>query len=177
MCVFLCSSAYILPHYQFINSFEFGPDVYENFRADPMAFFEQLDTMEPGDQSRSLRMIQAFIDLQEEAGGKIDFKGCVRIAFNRMLKDFRTSILDLSHSADEMEKVCIYCSLCIILMLAVYILTSHCHHTSPHRNSQLVKSSGQAQREDLVQLIGMTQFLCIWSISTPRQTCMLQFGK
>ena len=40
-----------------------------------MAFFEQLDTMEPGDQSRSLRMIQAFIDLQEEAGGKIDFKG------------------------------------------------------------------------------------------------------
>ena len=89
-------------------SFEFGPDVYENFRADPMAFFEQLDTMEHGDQSRSLRMIQAFIDLQEEAGGKIDFKGCVRIAFNRMLKDFRTSILDLSHSADEMEKVCIY---------------------------------------------------------------------
>ena len=109
MCVILYSSANALLINQHINSFEFGPDVYENFRADPMAFFEQLDTMEPGDQSRSLRMIQAFIDLQEEAGGKIDFKGCVRIAFNRMLKDFRTSILDLSHSADEMEKVCIVC--------------------------------------------------------------------
>ena len=67
-------------------SFEFGPDVYENFRQDPMAFFEQLDTMEPAEQSRSLRMIKAFIDLQEEAGGKVDFRGCVRIAFNRMMK-------------------------------------------------------------------------------------------
>jgi hypothetical protein len=69
-----------------------------------MAFFEQLDTMEPGEQSRALRMIKTFIDLQEEAGGKIDFNACVRIAFNRMMKDFRTSILDLCHSADEMEK-------------------------------------------------------------------------
>ena len=81
-----------------------------------MAFFEQLDTMEPGEQSRSLRMIKSFIDLQEEAGGKIDFRGCVRIAFNRMMKDFRTSILDLSHSADEMEKVG--------LALVVYICSS-----------------------------------------------------
>lgn len=51
-----------------------------------MAFFEQLDTMEPGEQSRSLKMIKAFIDLQDDAGGTIDFKGCVRIAFNRMMK-------------------------------------------------------------------------------------------
>lgn len=70
----------------FVCSFEFGPDVYENFRADKLGFFEQLDTMEPGDQSRSLRMIKAFIDLQEEAGGKIDFNGCVLIAFKRMMK-------------------------------------------------------------------------------------------
>eukprot|EP00573_Skeletonema_grethae_P012771 CAMPEP_0201693020 /NCGR_PEP_ID=MMETSP0578-20130828/5745_1 /ASSEMBLY_ACC=CAM_ASM_000663 /TAXON_ID=267565 /ORGANISM="Skeletonema grethea, Strain CCMP 1804" /LENGTH=1238 /DNA_ID=CAMNT_0048178481 /DNA_START=27 /DNA_END=3743 /DNA_ORIENTATION=+ len=88
----------------FSDYFEFGPDVYENFRQDPMAFFEQLDTMDSGEQSRALRMIKAFIDLQEEAGGSIDFDACVRIAFNRMMKDFRTSILDLSHSADEMEK-------------------------------------------------------------------------
>jgi hypothetical protein len=60
--------------------------------------------MDAGEQSRALRMIKTFIDLQEEAGGTIDFNACVRIAFNRMMKDFRTSILDLSHSADEMEK-------------------------------------------------------------------------
>lgn len=107
----------------FLCSFEFGPDVYENFRVDPMAFFEQLDTMEPGEQSRSLRMIKSFIDLQEEAGGKIDFHGCVRIAFNRMMKDFRTSILDLSHSADEMEKVGRSCC-CIFAQIW------HCLH--PH---------------------------------------------
>ncbi|KAK1745267.1 ubiquitin-activating enzyme E1 [Skeletonema marinoi] len=56
----------------FSDYFEFGPDVYENFRQDPMAFFEQLDTMDSGEQSRALRMIKAFIDLQEEAGGSID---------------------------------------------------------------------------------------------------------
>lgn len=67
-------------------SFEFGPDVYETFRADQLAFFEQLEAMEPGEQRRSLRMIRSFIDLQEDAGGKIDFKGCVRIAFNRMIQ-------------------------------------------------------------------------------------------
>jgi len=97
-CIEFAKQAY------FSDYFEFGPDVYENFRQDPMAFFEQLDTMEPGEQSRALRMIKTFIDLQEEAGGKIDFNACVRIAFNRMMKDFRTSILDLCHSADEMEK-------------------------------------------------------------------------
>ena len=90
--------------FELLRSFEFGPDVYETFRKDPLSFFEQLDTMEPGEQSRSLRMIKAFVELQEEAGGKIDFNGCIRIAFNRMMKDFRTSILDLCHSADEMEK-------------------------------------------------------------------------
>ena len=97
-----------------------------------MAFFEQLDTMEPGEQSRSLRMIKSFIDLQEEAGGKIDFHGCVRIAFNRMMKDFRTSILDLSHSADEMEKVgrpvvvyLLKSDIVCILMCQNYIIISH----------------------------------------------------
>ena len=88
----------------FADYFEFGPEVYESFRKDPILFLEQLDTMEPAEQSRSLRMIKTFIDLQNESDGEIDFKGCVRIAFNRMMKDFRTSILDLCHSADEMEK-------------------------------------------------------------------------
>jgi hypothetical protein len=78
------SSLYFFVH--FLPSFEFGPDAYESFRADPMSFFEQLDTMAPGEQSRSLRMIRSFIDLQDEAGGKIDFKGCIRIAFNVMVK-------------------------------------------------------------------------------------------
>jgi ubiquitin-activating enzyme E1 len=69
-----------------------------------MSFFDQLDTMEPAEQSRSLRMIKTFIDLQSDADGEMDFKACVRIAFDRMMKDFRTSILNLCHSADEMEK-------------------------------------------------------------------------
>lgn len=93
-CIEFAKQAY------FSDYFEFGPDAYETFRADPLAFFEQLDTMAPGEQSRSLRMIRAFIDLQEEAGGKIDFKSCVRIAFNVMVKGKCTqsnSSLDSNH--------------------------------------------------------------------------------
>jgi len=97
-CIEFAKQAY------FSDYFEFGPDEYETFRKDNMTYFEQLDAMEAGEQIKSLRMITFFIDLQKEAGGKIDFDACVRVAFNRMMNDFRTSILNLSHSADEMEK-------------------------------------------------------------------------
>jgi ubiquitin-activating enzyme E1 len=88
----------------FSDYFEFGPDQFETFRKDTSTYFEQLDSMEAGEQLKSLRMIMFFVDLQNEAGGKIDFDACVRIAFNRMIDDFRTSILNLCYSADEMEK-------------------------------------------------------------------------
>lgn len=60
--------------------------------------------MDAGEQIKSLRMIKFFLDLQKEAGGKIDFNACLRVAFERMIADYRTSILNLCHSADEMEK-------------------------------------------------------------------------
>ena len=88
----------------FSDYFEFGPDEYETFRKDTATYFEQLDTMDPGEQIKSLGMIKFFLDLQKEAGGKIDFNACVRVAFERMIADYRTSVLNLLHSADEMEK-------------------------------------------------------------------------
>ncbi|KAL3809293.1 hypothetical protein ACHAXA_009417 [Cyclostephanos tholiformis] len=63
-CIEFAKQAY------FSDYFEFGPDAYETFRADPTSYFDQLDAMAPGEQTRSLRMIRAFVDLQEEAGGK-----------------------------------------------------------------------------------------------------------
>jgi hypothetical protein len=62
--------------------------------------------MDAGEQYRSLTMIKFFLDMQKEAGGdgKIDFALCIRAAFNRMIEDYRTSILNLCHSADAMEK-------------------------------------------------------------------------
>jgi ubiquitin-activating enzyme E1 len=86
----------------FSDYFEFGPDEYETFRKDTATYFEQLDAMDPGEQIKSLRMIKFFLDLQK--GGKIDFNACLRVAFERMITDYRTSILNLCHSADEMEK-------------------------------------------------------------------------
>ena len=97
-CIEFAKQAY------FSDYFEFGPDQYETFRQDKGTFFEQLDAMDAGEQFRSLSQIQAFIDMQKEAGGKIDFSICVGIAFKRMMEDFRTSILNLCHSADAMEK-------------------------------------------------------------------------
>ena len=88
----------------FSDYFEFGPEQYEMFRKDMTSFFEQLDSMEAGEQLKSLRMIYSFVELQREAGGKIGFADCVRIAFDRMVEDFRTSILNLCHAADQMEK-------------------------------------------------------------------------
>lgn len=88
----------------FSDYFEFGPDQFETFRKNTAMYFEQLDSMDVGEQLKSLRMIRFFIDLQKKAGGKIDFDACIRIAFNRMIEDFRTSILNLCHSVDEMEK-------------------------------------------------------------------------
>lgn len=88
----------------FSDYFEFGPDQYETFRKDPATFFEQLDAMGAGEQAKSLEMIQFYIDLQKSNGGKITFEACVKAAFDRMIEDFRTSILNLCHSADEMEK-------------------------------------------------------------------------
>ena len=97
-CIEFAKQAY------FSDYFEFGPDQYETFRNDKTAFFEQLDAMDAGEQFRSLSMIKSFLDMQKEAGGKIDLALCIRIAFNRMMEDFRTSILNLCHSADSMEK-------------------------------------------------------------------------
>jgi ubiquitin-activating enzyme E1 len=88
----------------FSDYFEFGPDEYETFRKDTATYFEQLDKMDPGEQIKSLGMIKFFLDLQKEAGGKIDFNACVQVAFKRMIADYRTSVLNLLHSADEMEK-------------------------------------------------------------------------
>jgi len=47
----------------FSDYFEFGPDQYETFRSDKIKFFEQLESMDAGEQYRSLRMIQLFLDI------------------------------------------------------------------------------------------------------------------
>ena len=97
-CIEFAKQAY------FSDYFEFGPDEYETFRKDKMTYFEQLDAMDAGEQIKSLRTIKFYLGLQTEANGSIDFDACVRVAFDRMMEDFRSSILNLCHSADAMEK-------------------------------------------------------------------------
>jgi len=88
----------------FSDYFEFGPDQYETFRKDKTTFFEQLDAMDAGEQYRSLHMIQSFLEMQKDPAVQIDFALCIHVAFERMIEDYRTSILNLCHSADIMEK-------------------------------------------------------------------------
>eukprot|EP00797_Seminavis_robusta_P034812 Sro846_g210150.2 (475) ;mRNA; f:20372-21796 len=50
-------------------------------------------------------MIHAYIELQQKGdGGGIDLAACIRVAFHRLVEDFRNSVLNLCHSADVMEK-------------------------------------------------------------------------
>jgi ubiquitin-activating enzyme E1 len=97
-CIEFAKQAY------FSDYFEFGPDQYETFRKDMASFFEQLDAMEPGEQLKSLKTIQSYISLQKENNGRMDFAACVRTAFDILMRDFRTSVLNLCYSADAMEK-------------------------------------------------------------------------
>lgn len=66
--------------------------------------------MEPGEQRHSLRMIKSFVDLQDDAGGKIDFKGCVRIAFNRIRGEFFSMIIGMHENTYEMRISILLCS-------------------------------------------------------------------
>eukprot|EP00546_Thalassionema_frauenfeldii_P018444 CAMPEP_0178900650 /NCGR_PEP_ID=MMETSP0786-20121207/3584_1 /TAXON_ID=186022 /ORGANISM="Thalassionema frauenfeldii, Strain CCMP 1798" /LENGTH=1237 /DNA_ID=CAMNT_0020571663 /DNA_START=42 /DNA_END=3756 /DNA_ORIENTATION=+ len=87
----------------FSDYFEFGPDQYETFRNDAASFFEQLESMDAG--VSSLTMISSFLEMQKQSGGsKLDLALLIRVAFDRLIEDYRTSILNLCHSADVMEK-------------------------------------------------------------------------
>jgi len=91
----------------FSDYFEFGPEQYETFRKDKATFFEQLESMDAGEQYRSLALIQSFLDMHQEAqsssNGKMDVGLCVKTAYANLMGDYRTSILNLCHSADAME--------------------------------------------------------------------------
>lgn len=96
-CIEFAKQAY------FSDYFEFGPDQYETFRKDSVGFFEQLDSMEAGEQLKSLQMIHSYLQLQSSGDG-VDFSSCIKFAFDCMIQDFRTSVLNLVHSADVMEQ-------------------------------------------------------------------------
>jgi len=86
----------------FSDYMEFAPQQYETYRQDPAGFFEQLSAMSEAEQFKALKMIKGFIELQK--AGKIDFCTCIKVAFDHYCKDFITSIRDLIHSCDEIEK-------------------------------------------------------------------------
>lgn len=97
-CIEFAKQAY------FSDYFEFGPDQYETFRTDKAQFFEQLEDMGADERLKSLKMIESFVALQKENGGLLTFASCVKVAFGHIMEDFRTSVLNLCHAADEMEK-------------------------------------------------------------------------
>jgi len=95
-CIEFAKQAY------FSDYMEFAPQQYEAFRKDPAGFFEQLDAMGDAEQLKSLKMIKGYIELQKH--GAVDFEVCIRTAFSHYCRDFVTSIRDLVHSCDDIEK-------------------------------------------------------------------------
>mmetsp|Transcript_73462 Transcript_73462/g.198656 ORF Transcript_73462/g.198656 Transcript_73462/m.198656 type:complete len:1053 (-) Transcript_73462:152-3310(-) len=86
----------------FSDQMEFAPQQYEMFRKDPAGFFEQLDAMGEAEQFKALNMIKGFIEVQK--AGKVDFNTCVIQAFGQYCRDFITSVRDLVHNCDQIEK-------------------------------------------------------------------------
>lgn len=87
-------------------------------------------------------------------------------------KDFRTSILDLCHSADEMEKVRIYLILPMILKFDHFYsfeIILLC--------SRQERNFGLAQKDAPGQLIGLIPPLYSWNIYTAHQIYTHRFGK
>jgi len=58
--------------------------------------------MSEAEQFKALTMIKSFIEYQKMA--KVDFNTCIKIAFDHYCKDFITSILDLVHTCDQIQK-------------------------------------------------------------------------
>eukprot|EP00421_Protoceratium_reticulatum_P041227 CAMPEP_0168451102 /NCGR_PEP_ID=MMETSP0228-20121227/48465_1 /TAXON_ID=133427 /ORGANISM="Protoceratium reticulatum, Strain CCCM 535 (=CCMP 1889)" /LENGTH=1211 /DNA_ID=CAMNT_0008465713 /DNA_START=29 /DNA_END=3664 /DNA_ORIENTATION=+ len=95
-CIEFAKQAY------FSDYMEFAPQQYEAFRKDMSGFFSQLDAMGEAEQMKALKMIKGFIELQK--AGKIDYNACIRVAFSHYCRDFITSIRDLVHNCNQIEK-------------------------------------------------------------------------
>jgi len=95
-CIEFAKQAY------FSDYLEFAPNQYEAFRKDSAGFFEQLDAMGEMEQLKALKMIKGFITTQKE--GAASFNMCIKEAFAKYCADFVTSIKNMVHNYDEVEK-------------------------------------------------------------------------
>ena len=87
----------------FSDAFEFAPQQYEDFRSNRDQFFGGLaDMSTEAERHKALSGVKFFVDLQQS--GTIDFEACVRVAFERLMWDFRADILARQHAGDEKEK-------------------------------------------------------------------------
>ena len=83
----------------FAEHYEFAPTQFEIFRKSAPDFFEQLGEMSTdGERLTALRSVSKIIELQQ--AGALDFNACIRAAFERLVDDFRSSILDVIAQGD-----------------------------------------------------------------------------
>jgi ubiquitin-activating enzyme E1 len=87
----------------FTEHYVFAPEQYERFRSDMGDFFEQLGAMSTENERLSaMRSVMKIIELQKS--GAIDYDGCIRLAFERLIADFRNDILDVIDDGDAQEE-------------------------------------------------------------------------
>ncbi len=87
----------------FTEHYVFAPEQYERFRKDMGEFFEQLGAMSTENERLSaMKSVMKIVELQKT--GEIDFDGCIRLAFERLMADFRDDILNVIDDGDAAEK-------------------------------------------------------------------------
>ena len=86
----------------FTEHYVFAPEQYERFRNDMGDFFEQLGAMSTeNERLTAMQSVMKIVKLQET--GAIDYDGCVNLAFERLIADFRHDILDVIDDGDASE--------------------------------------------------------------------------
>jgi len=85
----------------FSDYFEDEPQKYEQFRTKLDDFLETIDKEGLSTRVKILRRVKRMVEAQ--ANG-VDFKACITLAFDQMIKDYRNNILDLVYSNPEDKK-------------------------------------------------------------------------
>jgi ubiquitin-activating enzyme E1 len=85
----------------FTEHYVFAPEQYEMFRKDTADFFEQLGAMSTDNERlTAMRSVMKIVDLQK--AGALDFDGCIKLAFERLMSDFRHDILDVIDDGESL---------------------------------------------------------------------------
>jgi len=88
----------------FSETFDFGPTQYQAFRTNKSTFFDQMKSMSTdAERFKAMKAVETLVTIQGDAGGSVDFKQCIHMAFLILMSYFRHKILDVVNAGDKKQ--------------------------------------------------------------------------